>query len=71
MNVTEAILFIIEFIKKKLLIAFDRDITTTVGEANGPNVTIGDDDVATNCIIDSFLRSIYYSRKINDHQTDQ
>ena len=46
-------------------------MTTAMGDAKGPNVTIGDDYGARNCIVDSFLRLIYYLSKTNDHQTDQ
>jgi len=34
-----------------------------VGEAKGPNVMTGYEDGATNCIVDSFLRSICLQTK--------
>lgn len=43
---------------RKLPIAFDRDINTSVGEAKGPNVMTGYEDGAMKRIVDSFLRSI-------------
>jgi len=46
------------FFIRKLPIAFDRELNTSVGEAKGPNVTTGYEDGETNCIVDSFLRSI-------------
>jgi len=38
--------------------AFDRDIKTSVDEGKGPNVMTGYEDEATNCTVDSLLRSI-------------
>jgi len=43
---------------RKLPIAFDRDINTSVGETKGPNVMTGYEDGAMKRIVDSFLRSI-------------
>lgn len=54
---------------RKLPIAFDRDIKTSVGDAKGPNVMTGYEDGEMRRIVDSFLKSIC-SSTAKDHQTD-
>lgn len=44
-------------------IAWDNDIRTSVGEGNGPNVMTGYEYGARNCIVDSFLKSICFSKE--------
>lgn len=43
---------------RKLPTALEKAFKTAVGDENGPNVMTGYDEGATNCIIESFLRSI-------------
>ena len=57
---------IIKFFRR-LPTAWDKDIKTSVGEANGPNVMTGYDDGATNFIIDSFCKLISIKKNKIDH----
>lgn len=45
--------------------ARDKDLITSAGDANGPNVMTGYGDGALNSIVDSFLRSIYEWKHIS------
>lgn len=44
--------------------ACDKDIKTAVGEAKGPNVMTGNEDEATNFIVDSFRKSTCLENKL-------